>query len=234
MTGPEKEEMLRQRRLGFIGKVLPAFTREIPDHLATLQDSARRLAHLLEQITQETLEDKQKLADLLSAIERHLKIFSQKTQYLDRFGKRMGTLPCTFNPGEVVEEAVLFLTRLAHLRKVSLRVEVDQTSPSLYGDFTCVHFLVSIIIESMLERIGESGQVIVRACPSEKGLRISVAGQGTLVPISASRHEVENRYWAIGQELAADLGGDLQPTDPEHNTREFSLFLPTGIQELFN
>lgn len=230
MMEHEKAKLLHQRQLAFIGKMLIAFTQKIPHHLAALQASAGRLSNLLEQAHHENEKHNRKLADLLSTIERYLKILDQKTHHLHRFSQRMGRQPSAFNPGEVIEEAVLFSRRLAHLRKVSIKLEVDDTSLRLYGDPTCVHFLVSILIDIMLERTSESGEVIVSARPSGKKFRISIAGNGTLAPIPASRHEMENRYWAIGQELAADLKGHLEPASIERDTRQMSLFLPLGFQ----
>lgn len=226
MTGPEKEEMLRQRRLAFIGEVLAAFTQKIPHHMDVVQDSARRLAHLLEHQNQESQEDKQKLAHLLSAIERHLIMFSHKTQNLNRFGKRMGTLPSTFDLAEVVEEAIIFSARLAHLHKVSLKLEMDEPLPSLYGDPICVHFLISIAIHKMLEQVGEGGKVFVRVKPSGNKLLIRVTGHGTFEPIAPSEPEEGDAYWPTGQQVAADVGVHLEPANIESDTRLITLFLP--------
>lgn len=226
MTGPEKEEIWRHRRLAFIGEVLTTFTKKIPHHLDVLQDSARRLAHLLEHQNQESQEEKQKLTHLLSAIERHLIMLSHKTQHLDRFGKRMGKLPSTFNPAEVVEEAIIFSARLAHLCKASLELEVDEPLPSLHSDPICIHFLVSIAIHKMLEQVGEGGKAFVRVGPSGNKLLIRVTGQGTFEPIAPSEPDAGDAYWPMGQQMAANLGGHLEPANIERDTKRISLFLP--------
>jgi hypothetical protein len=226
MTGPKKEEIPRQRRLAFIGEVLTAFTQKIPHHMDVVKDSARRLAHLLDHQNQESQEDKQKLAHLLSAIERHLIMFSQKTQNLDRFGKRMGTLPSTFNPVEVVEEAIVFSARLAHLHKVSLKLEVDEPLPSLYSDPVSIHFLVSMAIHKMLEQVGAGGEVFVRIGPSGKKLLIRVTGHGTFEPITPSEPEAGDAYWPMWQQMAADVGLHLEPANIERDTRLITLSLP--------
>lgn len=226
MIEHEREKLLHRSQLAFIGKMLMALTQKIPHHLAALQASAGRLATLLEQAHQEKEQDNPKLTDLLSTIERYVKILDQKTQHLNQLGQRMGRQLSTFNPGEVVQEAVLFSTRLAHLREISLRLEVEEPSPTVYGDSTCVHFLVSILIDTMLERMGEGGQVIVNARPSEKGFRISVAGHGTLAPISDFRHDMENRSYTLAQKLAVDLKGHLEPANIQGDTRLLALFLP--------
>jgi hypothetical protein len=226
MTGPEKEEILRQKRLVFIGQVLTTFTKKIPHHLDVLQDSAARLAHLLERVDQGSQTDKQKLAHLLSTIERHLMIFSQKTQHLDRFARRLGTLPCTFNPVKVVEEAIIFSTRLAHLCRASLKLEVDEAWPSLQSDPVCIHFLVSIAIHKMLEQVGEGGEVFVRVGPSGNKLLIRITGYGTFDPIPPSEPDIGDPYWSIGQQMAADLGVHLEPANIEPDTRLITVSLP--------
>jgi hypothetical protein len=226
MTGPEKEEILRQKRLAFIGRVVTAFTKKIPHHLDVLQDSAARLAHLLEQQNEEFQEDKQKLTHLLSAIERHLIIFSQKTENLDRFAIRLGTLPCTFNPVEVVEEAIIFSTRLAHLCKASLKLEVDEALPSLHSDPACIHFLVTIAIHKMLEQVGCGGKVFVSIRPSGNKLLIRVTGHGTLEPMAPCELDTGDSYWSIGQQMAADLGAHLESANIERDTKLITLSLP--------
>lgn len=226
MTGSEKEEILRQKRLAFIGQVLTTFTKKIPHHFDVLQDSADRLAHLLEQIDEGPQTDKQKLAHLLSTIERHLMIFSQKTQYLDRFARRLRTVSCTFNPVEVVEEAIIFSTRLANLCRVSLKLEVDEPLPSLQSDPACIHFLVTIAIHKMLEQVGEGGKVLVRMRPSDKKLLISVRGHGTFEPTAPCEPDTRDPYWTTGQQMAADLGVHLESANIERDTRLITLSLP--------
>lgn len=226
MTGLEMEEILHQKRLAFIGEALTALMQKIPHHMDVIQDSAGGLAHLLEEINQESQEDKQKLAPLLSAIERHLLMFSQKTQSLDRFGKRMGTLPCTFNPAEVVEEAIVFSARLAHLHGVSLKLEMDDALPSLFSDPVCFHFLVSIAIQKMFDQVGEGGKVLVRIRPSDKKLLIRVTGHGTTESTAPSEPEAGDPYWRMGQQMASNLGGHLEPANIERDTKLITLFLP--------
>ena len=223
---PEKEEMFRQRQLALIGKILTGLTQETSNHLQTLQASAGRLFSFLGQANQESGEDYKKFADILSSIERHIKFLNQKSLHLHRFGLRMGTALSTFDPGEVIEEAVLFSTHLAHLYNVSLRLEVDETLPGLYSDPVYVHFLVSILIHSMLEQVGGDGKITVSARPIEKDLLIRVEGQGLFEATTPPNEEARSAYWSIGQRLVSDLRGRLQPEVMEHETKRITLFLP--------
>jgi C4-dicarboxylate-specific signal transduction histidine kinase len=220
------EEILRQRELTFIGTMLASVTRGIREHLASTQESAARLVDLLGQANQGTGDEREKLADLLFAVERHVKILTYKSEHLDRFARRMGRRFSTFDPREVVEEAVLFSTRLAHLREVSLRLEVANPLPSLYGDPLRVHFVVLILMHSMLEQVSRGGKVIVRVGPAEKGVLVEAEGYGTQDAASKEPSEEVTRYWTIGQQVVTDLGGELQPASMAHDVKRTALFLP--------
>ena len=224
--GLRTEEILHQRELTFIGTMLASVTHGIRQHLASTQESAARLVDLLGQANQGTGGDREKLADLLSAVDRHVKILTHKSERLDRFARRMGSLFSTFDPREVVEEAVLFSARPAHLHEVSLRLEVANPLPSLYGDPLRVHFVVLILMHSMLEQVSRGGEVIVRVGPAEKGVLVEAEGYGTQDAESKEPSEEATRYWTIGQQVVSDLGGDLQPASMAHDVKRTTLFLP--------
>ncbi len=223
--GLRTEEILRQRELTLIGTMLASVTHGIREHLASTEESAARLVGLLGQANQGTVGDRKKLAALLFAIERHVKILTYKSEYLDRFARRMGSLFSPFDSREVVEEAVLFSTRPAHLRGTSLRLEGAKPLPRLYGDPLRVHFLVVILIRSMLEQVSEGGEVIVRVGPAEKGVLVEAEVHGTQDASKETSEEV-TRYWTIGQQVVTDLGGDLQPASMARDVKRTTLFLP--------
>jgi len=223
-----REEILRQRELTFIGTVLTNFIHGLRKHLVAAQGSAARLGNLLAQEDQETGDDRKKLADLLFAIERHAKILTHKNEHLNRLARRMGRPSSTFDPGEVVEEALLFSTRRAHLREISLRLDVANPLPSLYGDPLRVHFVVLILMNSMLEQVSRGGKVIVRIGPAEKGVLVEAEGYGIQDATSKEPSEEVSRYWTIGQQVVTDLGGDLQPASMAHDVKRTTLFLPIG------
>ena len=101
---PNMEEILRQRRLTFIGKVLAEFPADCRNHLAVIQESADWLGErFLEQTGHEAREYQEKFGEILSTIIRHVKILYQKNYYLDRFARRIGTISFTPDPAENAE-----------------------------------------------------------------------------------------------------------------------------------
>jgi signal transduction histidine kinase len=226
---PAKEDMLRQRQLTLIGKMLDGYTHRIPGYLATIRESTSRLADLLEQASQRTEEDRVKFANILSTIERQVEMLGRKGLYLRRFAQRMGTALSTFNPGEIVEEAVSLSTRSARVREVSLTAEVAGGLPSLHGDPARTHFVVSILINDMLERVGGGGKIIVRAGSTEKGVLIEVEGYASSEATAVPSPQEGNRYWSIGQQIVADLGGRLEAAAMQVDRRRSSLLLPITL-----
>lgn len=104
--------MFRRRQLAFTGKVLAGFTDQILNDLESIQASADRLSDLLEQTGPRAEGDQQRFADILSTIERHLKVLGKKNKHLNRYAQRTNTPLSTFDAGELVEEVISFSTRL--------------------------------------------------------------------------------------------------------------------------
>ena len=222
---PDKEEILRQRQLSFIGKVLAGFPHSLRNPLDTIRESAGGLGDLLGRAGQGIEEDREKYAEILSTIEGQLEILARKSQYLIQVAQRMGKTSSFFDPWDIVQEVVSFLARPAHLRQVSIRPEATETLPSLYGDPDRIHFLVSILINDVLERLGRGGKITVRAKPVEKTVLIEVEGHGAM-ETAASSPEGGNQYWSIGQQVVADLGGRLETGSTGGDMSRTSLFLP--------
>jgi C4-dicarboxylate-specific signal transduction histidine kinase len=225
--GPGKEETLRQRQLALIGKVIAGFSDKIEGHLTDIQESTGRLGDLVGQASESTQEDRETFAGILSTIERHVKILAQKKQHLNRFAQRTGALSSTFDAGELIEETLSFSTRSARLRRVSLAQEAAKMSPSLRSDPMRIHFLVSILVDSMLERVSRGGKVILRAESAEEGVVIEVEGHGTVDPESPSLSEKGNPYWPVVEQVVCDLGGRLQMNASANDINRTALFLPT-------
>jgi hypothetical protein len=137
----------------------------------------------------------------------------------------MDTPFSTFDPGEVVEEVLSFSTRLAHVQEVSLKPEVAESLPSLYNDPVKIHFLVLILINDMLQRVGRGGEIILRAVPTKNMVLIEVEGHGVTQAV-ASPPEEQKPHWFIGQQVVPDLGGRLETTEIGTDVKRSSLFLP--------
>jgi len=222
-----KEEGLYQKQLAFIGKILTGFTHKISKPMVRLHDSTGILCGLFEQMNHEKGESNNKFVYSILAIEKHINMFSQKIKCLNRFGLRFGTRLSAFAPIEVIEEAVIFSTRLAHLRNVSINLEINETLPDLYSNPVSIQFLVSILINYMLKQVSDGGEVSVNAGLAEKGMiMVKIEGHGALEAVASFDSCTANQNWALGHRLISELGGRLQPASIGHDTKQLFLFLP--------
>jgi len=226
--GSDWEEVLRQKQLAFVGKVLASLTDNMQNHMAIIREANGRLGGLLEQAGQQAPEDQERFGRVLSTIERHLKILAQKNEQLSRFAQRTAHPFSSFEAKELVEEAVSFSTRLAHVRGVSFEREIPETLPNLHSDPVRVHFLISILIHNMLERVPRDGKVILRAESVEEGVRIEVEGHGTLQAPASSAAEIEAPHRSVVEWVVGDLGGRLDVNAMADDVNRTALFLPTG------
>lgn len=223
---PNTEEVLRQRQLAFTGQVMASFSDGIWRCLAAIQALAGRLGDVLAQASLWAEGDTMMYTKTLSKIETQLDMLDKKIQIVNRVAQRMdGRFP-SFDPGELVEEAVSLSTRFAHMRGVSLIYKTDQTLRTLFCDPVSVHFLVSMLIHRTLERIQKGGKVVVRAEPVDNGVLIEVEGCGPLETRGPYQPEKGDPYWSIGEQVADDLGGRLQANATATNMIRVSLFLP--------
>lgn len=224
-----KKDMLRQSQLASIGNVLSAFSHSIQSCLAPVRESAGWVRELLGQECPGLEDDREKFADILLTIEKQINILVQKSELLNRFAQRMGTTFSIFEPGEIVEESVSFSSRFTRLHNVSLSSEISETLPALYSDPVRIHFLVSILINDMLEKTDSGGKIVLRADPIEEGVLIEVEGYGVseaVAPVS----DKGNQYWLLCRQVLDDLGGRLEITTIGRDRRRTSLFLPIEIQ----
>jgi hypothetical protein len=221
----EKGESVRQEQLSFIGQLLDGYVSGMKNHLAAIKESVISLGDRLQQATEATEEERKKFTDILATVERQVGILDEKSQYLDRFAARMGSAFSTFDPGEIVEEVLSFSTRLARVREVSLKPEVAETVPSLYNDPARIHFLLVVLIDDMVERVGSGGEVILRASPVESAVLIEVEGRPATEATALSPGE-KTPHWSIGQQIVSDLGGRFETTDVESGVKRSSLLFP--------
>lgn len=222
----DENKMLRHGHSVIVGKVLADLMEKVPVHLKSLQASSGRLAGLFDRTKQGIGEGRDKFAEILSSIDRHIDLLVRKVQILNRFSQRMGSSPAVFDPGEIIEEAVLFSARLAHLHNVAIKLELDENLPELHNDPVAIHFLVSKIIDWMVTRMSGGGKIIVKARDEEGGLLIEVEGQGHLEEALSSERDATDPFWPIAQDLINELGGRWESETNEYIMKRMSLFLP--------
>jgi len=223
---PNMQERLRQRRLAFIGKVLADFPADCRHHLALIQESTDWLGErLLKQTGHVAPEDKDKFGEILATITRHVKILYQKNYYLDRFARRIGATSFTPDPADIITEAVSFLSRPARLRKVAVTTAMPEPLSGVSHDPGLVYFLVSIILNDMLERVAEGGNILIQARPAEKSVLLEVEGYPVQESPDPAR-DGENRHWSLCRQVATRFDGHLETETIGKNKRRTSLFLP--------
>ena len=227
MPERDEKEAFRNRDVSFIGLVLACTGDDIRNRLAHVEESAARVRNLLEEEGDVSNENHNSPADILSTIDRQLKLLGQKIHYLSRFAKRMDKRFCIFDPGQILEEAVSFSTRFARMKSVSLVYEPRRTLPTLSSDPLAVHFLVSTLIKDMVKRVQKGGAVSVRTQPENRGLMIDISGRGSFKASGTGLPQAgdEDPYRAAVDRMLGPLGGHLETSEPGANVRKASLLL---------
>ncbi len=222
---PNEEERRHQRQCTFIGKVLAEYTHGTRNYLATIRESAGWLGDLLGQPSEGIEDDRRQFLDVLSTIERQVKILEHTTDHLSRFAQRMGIGSSTFDPADIVQEAVSFFTRFARRNEFSLQSEIGETVSSLFGDPVQVHVLLWVLMNDMVQQVGKGGRVTLRTRSAGQDVLIEVEGYRE-PEVTAAGVEEGAQYWSIAQEIVADIGGRLERTAPGSDIYRTFVFLP--------
>ena len=218
------EDFFHKRKRAFIGREMASFSHGIRDPLSAIRESAVLHGDLLGHAEQCSGEELEQFAKILSTIENQVNILSRKSTYLDRFAQRMDKAFITLNPGEIVEEVVSFSSRFARMRQASLELKTIETVPVLYSDPLRIYFLVSIMIDDMLERLKRGGKILVLLDRADNEMLIEVQGHGILDDPGPLKGM--DQYLPASQQAVDDLGGRLETSTIRSDIKRTSLFLP--------
>lgn len=181
-------------------------TERISMRLGELQSAVDRLSRILDRERREIGEDAPKFDKIVLSIESHINLLTGKVRVVNRFFRRIGQAPSLFDPKEVIEEAVLFSARLAHLKRVAVTVETDEDLPKVRSNPAGLHFIVSGVMARILTGMREGGTILVKGVRQGGKALIQVEGKGQWEEGSTGAVEVDDLFRPIAGEMPVEHG----------------------------
>jgi len=180
-----KEEILHLNRIASMGELAASLAHELNQPLAGILTNAQGAIRFLGQAEPDYGEVRAALADIRDDGTRAGEVIRKMRNML-----KTGTaqsLPLSLN--EVAQEAVALLHPDAHLRKISIHLELDPELPSIEGDTIQLQQVIMNLVLNAMEAVTEaskadSSQIEVRSRASGDGRRaeIYVSDQGLGIP----------------------------------------------------
>jgi|GEM_PF-2985309 len=208
-SGRDTGECLYRAQIDLAGRVIAGFAGRLGGCAAGMEGSADRLKNLLETEIRGLDEERGRYADIVATMKRNIESMVDKCKHFKRFAGRADDRTPTFDPGEVVEEAVLFRLRAARLRRISIASERAAVLPRLSCDPLRCHFLVLLLIDDLLGKTGTGGRITARVAPWAEGVLIEIAADGEAAEAGTPPTPERGLEWSLIQAVAEDLGARL-------------------------
>lgn len=214
----EKEELLRQYQLQFIGKVLSVFTHELNNHLAIIKESVGLIEDILQFQKSFTKYDIDKSLKILQSIENQIAKTSWISKKLNSFGHRMDKPLSAFSLNECLEELLVFLNRIATQKKVSFKKEFQDDIPITFSDSAKLQFMVFCIIDKNLKMLDKDSNILLKTTHSHSTIKIDIIPEGN----SIETNETEICPEEIVKYVVKLLGGSIE----NRKDKGISIMLP--------
>lgn len=202
----EKEELLRQYQLQFIGKVLSTFTHELNNHLSIIKESAGLIEDILRFQKSSAKYDIDESLKILQSIENQIAKTSWISKQLNSFGHRMDKPLSAFSLNECLEELLVLLSRIANQKKVTFEKDFQEGIPMTFGDSARLQFMIFCIIDKNLKILDKDSSIFLKTTHSHGIIKIEILPQGNF----QETEEKEMCPQEIVKYAVEQLGGSIE------------------------
>jgi signal transduction histidine kinase len=164
--------LTRANRLAALGELAASIAHEIKNPLISIQGFARRIGQS---------QDRQKLDTYAKFIEKEAERLSTVLMKLLDFSRMTEPNREPLDVNRLVDDTILFLEHhLTRFRNIDLKVEKDETLPTIYGDKVHIQQALVNLVMNAAQAMPEGGPLVVKTGRRDDAYAfIAVADQGT-------------------------------------------------------
>ena len=161
-----KENILRENQLAALGDLLAGYTHELKNHLGIINESSGLMGDILE--ISESMDDQisEKFKKIITTIGERIAQANTMAKFLNSLAHRMDEPDSTFHVNDVLLEDIAFLVRLARLKSISFKKNLQEDLPALLNNPGLLHFVIFRLMQKIIEQI-ESGAEILLSSATE-------------------------------------------------------------------
>jgi C4-dicarboxylate-specific signal transduction histidine kinase len=222
MMNTQNQESLREMQLACIGKLMASISHEFKNHLAIIKESCGLVEDLLLFEDSERPTNSGRYKKIIAGVNDRIAQAAEMCRYLSGFSHRMDQPLSSFNLGEVLQEEVYLLQRLARQKQVDLIFADTAGVPPVYSNPSLLQFAVFCLVFPALESLERQGRITIAPARPGASVAVVVTCGGTL-KITGD----ENQWRTMMPEILHLLGAELDHKTTSDNTEEFVLTLST-------
>jgi two-component system, LuxR family, sensor kinase FixL len=230
-------EATRAARMNMVSGMASAIAHEINQPMTAARAFARSAQQLLQTEPIDINRANSNLSHLVVQIDHAAGVVRRMREFLRRGRPHFSTLQIA----SVLDDALVLATPEASARKTTIRLDLDDGLPTIFGDRIQLQQVVLNLVHNGIEAISAAerhdGTILVKAYPFKdaSGVVISVADNGVGVPadrplfepLSSSKGEGLGLGLSICASIVEAHGGRIWLHSSEKDATEFRVSLPS-------
>jgi K+-sensing histidine kinase KdpD len=185
-------DILRERQLQMVGRLLAGFSHQLKNHLSVIKESNGLLTDLVElgRVEDPTLQDR--LRRISESIDGRIRKTADMAKYLSGFAHRNDTPVSPFQLHDILDEELAFLNRFAELKSISVSISFSRTLPLLSNNAALVQFIFSSLFLFLLPTLKPGGSIGVFTEQGDGSVCIGLRPEGMCVEGSPMLDSLDN------------------------------------------
>lgn len=170
-------DLVRSAKLASLGELATGMAHEINNPLAILRVEQTNIA---DQIDDARLSDevRQSLLKSTERCKRQIDRCGGITAKMLQFGRKRPTTPEVVDIRPIIQDTIGMLEKQAHIRNISIRIDVHEALPKLYLDTVELEQVLINLINNAFYAIDDQGLISVKAYQSGPVVKLEVEDNG--------------------------------------------------------
>jgi C4-dicarboxylate-specific signal transduction histidine kinase len=174
-------DILRQKQLLMVGRMLASFTHELKNHLAIIKESNGLLSDLLAMGSMADSPIQARLQKITETINKRVLLTAEMAKHLNGFAHRNDTPTSIFQLNDIINEELAFLTRFADLQSIAISISLSNTLPVLLNNPSMVQYIFASLFFHVLQTLKPGQKLDVFSTQQDRFVCFGLQAEGEKV-----------------------------------------------------
>jgi hypothetical protein len=226
MMGNELD-ILRDKQLAMVGRLLAGFSHELKNHLAIIKESNGLITDLLSMGRVENPTLQAKLEKITAAINKRTLLVAEMAKHLNGFAHRNDTPMSPFQLHDILHEELAFLARFANLKSIVLSISFPNALPVVYSNPGLLQFVFASCFHHILPILKPGGKIVVTSGDHNRSIFFRLQAEGGTADATPDLDAVHQDQ-ALQQALRL-IGASLVITSADEKVPSITCTLPLSL-----
>ena len=176
----QKENLLREMQLAFIGKMMAGISHEFKNHLAIIKELNGLIEDLLLLEESGPPADSDRYRKITSGINERIGQAAEMCRFLSGFSHRMDQPLSSISIAEILHEKVYLLRRFSQQKQVELIASFEEDMPQLFNNPAMLQFAVFCILWPAFELLEPDSRIEISGRGKGRSVEVTVKLEGKM------------------------------------------------------